>query len=93
MSYVKLSILDATLMILFATPLLYYFSLRPLIKVISEREAEIAQRKQIEIQLRIQTKALETAANRVIVTDRDGKFLRANQGLPGCQHIMLERWW
>ena len=79
LSYLRLSLIDATLMILLATPLLYFFSLRPLLKVISEREAEIAQRKQTEAQLRIQTKALETAANGVIVTDRNGRILWANQ--------------
>ena len=78
-TYLRLSIIDSTLMVLLATPLLYFFSLRPLLKVISEREAEIAQRKQTEIQLRIQTKALEAAANGVIVTDSDGKILWANQ--------------
>lgn len=77
--YLQLSIIDATLMILLATPLLYFFSLRPLLKVIAEREAEIAQRRQTEAQLRIQTKALETAANGVIVTNRDGKIIWANQ--------------
>mgnify|MGYP001588219278 FL=1 len=79
MSYLRLSILDATLMILLATPFLYFFSLRPLLKVISEREAEIIQRRQTESQLRIQTTALETAANGVIVTDKAGKILWANQ--------------
>ena len=77
-SYLRLSIIDATLMILLATPLLYFFSLRPLLKVISERETEIAQRKQVEGQLRIQTTALETAANGVIVTDKQGNILWAN---------------
>jgi PAS domain S-box-containing protein len=79
MSYLKLSLLDATLMILLATPLLYYFSLRPLLKVISEREAEIVQRKQVESQLRIQTTALETAANGVIVTNRQGEIIWTNE--------------
>ncbi|MBI5824260.1 MAG: PAS domain-containing protein [Chloroflexi bacterium] len=79
MPYLRLSIIDATLMILFATPFLYFFSLRPLLKVIAEREAEITQRRQTESQLRIQTKALETAANGVIVTDRDGNILWANR--------------
>jgi len=79
LSYLGISIIDATLMILLATPLLYYFSLRPLLNVISEREAEIAQRKQVESQLRIQTKALETAANGIIVTDKQGRILWANQ--------------
>ncbi len=79
MPYLRLSIIDAFLMILLATPFLYFFSLRPLLKVISEREAEIIQRKQTEIQLRIQTTALETAANGVIVTDKDGEILWANQ--------------
>ncbi len=78
LSYLRLSIIDATLMILLATPLLYFFSLRPLLKVISERETEIAQRKQVESQLRVQTTALETAANGVIVTDKQGKILWAN---------------
>ncbi len=77
--YLQLSVIDATLMILLATPLLYFFSLRPLLKVIAEREAEIAQRRQTEAQLRIQTKALETAANGVIVTNKDGKIIWANQ--------------
>ncbi len=90
LSYVRLSILDATLMILLATPLLYYFSFRPLIKVISERETEISQRKQTEIQLRIQTKALETAANGVIVTDRDGKILWANQAFARMSGYSVE---
>lgn len=79
MPYLRLSIIDATLMILLATPFLYFFSLRPLLKVISEREAEISQRRQTESQLRIQTKALETAANGVIVTDRAGNILWANR--------------
>ena len=77
--YLILTIMDASLLILFATPLLYYFSLRPLLKVISEREAEIIRRRDIEIQLRIQTTALETAANGVIITDTQGKILWANQ--------------
>lgn len=77
--YLKLTIIDASLLILFATPLLYYFSLRPLLRVISEREAEIIRRQEIEIQLRIQTTALETAANGVIITNRQGKILWANQ--------------
>jgi PAS domain S-box-containing protein len=79
LSYFKLTLIDSFLLILFATPLLYYFSLRPLLKVISEREAEIVRRQEIEIQLRTQTTALETAANGVIITDRQGKILWANQ--------------
>ncbi len=89
-SYLRLSIVDATLMILLATPLLYYFSLRPLLKVISEREAEIAQRQQTESQLRIQTKALETAANGVIVTDRHGKILWSNQAFAEMTGYAIE---
>ncbi|MBI5353039.1 MAG: PAS domain S-box protein [Chloroflexi bacterium] len=77
--YLQLSLIDATLMMLLATPLLYFLSLRPLIKVISERDAEIAQRKQIEAILRNQTTALEAAANGVFVTDRQGKIIWANQ--------------
>ncbi len=52
MPYLRLSILDAALMILLATPFLYFFSLRPLLKVINEREAEIAQREKNELALR-----------------------------------------
>ena len=52
MPYLRLSILDAALMILLATPFLYFFSLRPLLKVINEREAEIKQREQNELALR-----------------------------------------
>ena len=73
------SILDATIMMLTATPLLYFFSLRPLLKVISERETEISQRKQAESQLRIQTTALETAANGIFVSDKQGLIIWANQ--------------
>ncbi|MBI5962785.1 MAG: PAS domain S-box protein [Chloroflexi bacterium] len=79
LSYLQLTILDATFLILFATPLLYYFSLRPLLKVISEREAEIERRQQIEMQLRLQTTALETAANGVMITDKQGSIIWANQ--------------
>lgn len=89
-SYLLLSIIDSTLMVLLATPLLYYFSLRPLLQVISEREAEITQRKQIESQLRIQTKALETAANGVVVTDKEGKILWANQAFARMTGYSLE---
>ena len=76
--YFQLSVIDSTLMILLATPLLYFLSLRPLINVISERDQEIAQRKLAEIQFRIQTTALEAADNGVIVTDRQGKIIWAN---------------
>ena len=79
LSYIRLTLIDASLMILLATPLLYFFSLRPLIHALSEREAEIAQRKQAESQLRLQTTALESAANGVIVTDKQGRILWANQ--------------
>lgn len=51
-SYLVLSIMDATMMILLATPFLYYFSLRPLLNAIAERESEIVQRKQAEEILR-----------------------------------------
>lgn len=78
-SYFRLSIIDATLLILFATPLLYYFSLRPLLSVMAEREAEIIQRQEVEKQLRIQTTAVETAANGIIITNKAGKILWANQ--------------
>ena len=77
--YLQLSMIDSTLMIFLATPLLYFLSLRPLLKVISERDAEIAQRNQTESQLRIQTMALEAAANGVFVTDRQGRIIWANQ--------------
>ena len=78
-SYLRLSVIDSTLMILLATPLLYLLSLRPLIKVIAERDAEIEQRKQVDALLHIQTTALETAANGVFVTDKQGKIIWANK--------------
>jgi PAS domain S-box-containing protein len=77
--YFRLTVLDATLLILLATPLLYFLSLRPLLKVIEEREAEIAQRKLVESRLRVRTTALETAANGIIITDKQGEILWANQ--------------
>ncbi len=46
--YWMVAVVDATIMSLLAAPLLYFFSLRPLIKTIHEREEEIAQRKQAE---------------------------------------------
>ena len=61
--FFQLTLIDAFLLILFATPLLYYFSLTPLLKIIDQRQSEIDWRKQTEMQLRVQTTALETAAN------------------------------
>ncbi len=78
-SYLTLSIIDATLLILFATPLLYYFSLRPLLTAMNEREVELVHRQEVEKQLRIQTTAVETAANGIIITNKDGEILWANQ--------------
>jgi len=89
-SYVILSIIDATLLITFATPLLYYFSLRPTLTVISEREAEIVQRREVERQLRIQTTAVETAANGIIITNKDGKILWANQAFAQMSGYSVE---
>ena len=80
-SYLTLSIIDATLLILFATPLLYYFSLRPLLTAMNEREVELVHRQEVEKQLRIQTTAVETAANGIIITNKDGEILWANQAL------------
>jgi len=90
LSYLNLAIIDATLLIAFATPLLYYFSLRPLLKVISEREDEILRRQEIEKQLRVQTTALETAANGVMITDRQGKIIWANQAFAKMSGYSLE---
>lgn len=78
-SYLNTSIIDSFILTLFATPLLYYLSLRPLLKVISEREAEIVRRQQTENQLRVQTTALETAANGVVITDNEGRVTWANK--------------
>lgn len=78
-SYFQLATIDSFLLIIFATPLLYYFSFRPLLRVISERETEIAQRQQVEAQLRVQTTALETAANGVLITDKEGRVIWANK--------------
>jgi len=89
-SYITLTILDASLLILLATPLLYYFSLRPLLKVIAEREAEIVQRQIIERLLRTQTTALETAANGVIITDKNGKIIWANQAFARMSGYSVE---
>ena len=83
-SYLTLSIIDATLLILFATPLLYYFSLRPLINAMTEGEVELVHRQEVEKQLRIQTTAVETAANGIIITNKDGEILWANQAF--AQH-------
>lgn len=79
LSYFRLIILDVTLSILFTTPLLYFFALRPLIQALSEREVQIAQRLETESQLRLQTTALDSAANGVFITDRRGEILWANQ--------------
>ena len=89
-SYLTLSIIDATLLILFATPLLYYFSLRPLINVMAEREVELVHRQEIEKQLRIQTTAVETAANGIIITDKAGKILWANQAFAKMSGFSVE---
>lgn len=89
-SYPVLSIIDATLLITFATPLLYYFSLRPILTVISEREAEIVQRQEMERQLRIQTTAVETAANGIIITNKDGKILWANKAFAQMSGFSVE---
>ncbi|MBK8417740.1 PAS domain S-box protein [Candidatus Villigracilis saccharophilus] len=89
-SYLILSIIDATLLITFATPLLYYFSLRPTLTVISEREAEIVQRREVERQLRIQTTAVETAANGIIITNKDGNILWANQAFAQMSGYSVE---
>ncbi|MBI5944619.1 MAG: PAS domain S-box protein [Chloroflexi bacterium] len=78
-SYLQTAIIDSLILTLFATPLLFYLSLRPLLKVISEREAEIARRQQTENQLRVQTTALETAANGVVITDNEGRVIWANK--------------
>jgi len=50
--YWLLAVIDSTVMILLAAPLLYIFSVLPLIKTIHEREEEIVQRKQAEESLR-----------------------------------------
>ncbi len=89
-SYLQLATIDSLLLILFATPLLYYFSFRPLLQVISEREAEIGRRQQIEMQLRVQTTALETAANGVMITDKQGKIIWANQAFARMSGYSVE---
>ncbi len=89
-SYLILTIIDASLLITFATPLLYYFSLRPTLTVISEREAEIVQRQEVERQLRIQTTAVETAANGIIITNKDGTILWANQAFAQMSGFSVE---
>jgi PAS domain S-box-containing protein len=89
-SYPVLSVIDATLLILFATPLLYSFSLRPLLSVMAEREAEIVQRQEVEKQLRIQTTAVETAANGIIITNKEGKILWANKAFEQMSGYPLE---
>ena len=89
-SYITLSIIDATLLILFATPLLYYFSLRPLLNVMTEREVELVHRQEVEKQLRIQTTAVETAANGIIITNKDGEILWANQAFAQMSGFSLE---
>lgn len=77
--YAILSIFDGLLLVIFAVPILFYFSLRPLLKVTSDLEDEIERRKDIEKQLRLQTTAVETAANGIIITDNAGKIIWANQ--------------
>jgi PAS domain S-box-containing protein len=89
-SYLTLSIIDATLLISFATPLLYYFSLRPLLSVISEREAEIARRREIEMQLRVQTTAVETAANGIVITNKNGEIIWANNAFTQISGYPIE---
>jgi len=90
LTYLQLSIIDSFLLIFLATPLLYFFSLRPLLNVISEREAEINRRYQVEVQLRVQTKALETAANGVVITDKDGIIIWANQAFAQMSGYLIE---
>ena len=82
-SYLQLAIIDSFLLISFATPLLYYFSFRPLL-------TEISRRQEIEMQLRIQTTALETAANGVIITNKQGNIIWANQAFSKMSGYSLE---
>lgn len=77
--YAILSVFDGLLLVTFAVPILYYFSLRPLLKVTSDLEAEVERRREVEKQLRLQTTAVETAANGIIITDRSGSILWSNQ--------------
>ncbi|GEM_PF-682977 len=137
-SYWLTTLVDSSIMVVLIFPLLYYFSLRPLLKEIAEKEkaeaalhnshkeleilvvertkalartnealrksqdeleirvqertrelekanegllAEIAERKRVAAQLRLQTQALESAANGIFITDKAGIIVWANQAI------------
>jgi PAS domain S-box-containing protein len=137
-SYWLTTLVDSSIMVTLIFPLLYYFSLRPLLKEIADKEkaetalhnshkeletlvvertkalaktnealrksqdelemrvqertrelekanqgllAEIAERKRVAAQLRLQTQALESAANGIFITDKTGKIVWANQAI------------
>ena len=88
--FFQLTLIDAFLLILFATPLLYYFSLTPLLKIIDQRQSEIDWRKQTEMQLRVQTTALETAANGIMITNKQGIIIWANQAFAKMSGYSVE---
>jgi len=59
------ALLDSTLLLILAFPVLYFFVFRPMATYITERN-------QAEEQLIIQSTALNAAANAIVITDREG---------------------
>lgn len=72
--YAQVTLVDAGIMTILIFPVLYFFSFRPLIRQMEKSWKEIAERKEIERNLRIRTTAMETAANGIVITDRLGNI-------------------
>ena len=77
--------LDTLIMSILIIPVLYFFSYKRLVDQIEKRQqinenllAEIEERIKVESQLKLQATALESAANGIIITDRQGNIQWAN---------------
>lgn len=85
-SYLISTLVDASIMVIMILPVLYYFLLNPLL-------LEVSVRKRAESQLQLQTKALESAANGVIITNKQGIIVWVNEAVSditgyNCEEII-----
>ena len=82
-SYVLSTLVDASIMVIMILPVLFYLLLNPLL-------LEVSERKRVEAQLRLQTKALESAANGIIITDKQGTVIWANEAIKDVTGFELD---
>jgi PAS domain S-box-containing protein len=77
------TLIDASIMVVMILPVLFYFLLNPLLQ-------EVSDRKRAEAQLHLQTTAVESAANGVIITNKQGEVLWANDAVTGITGYALD---